>query len=60
MSSRRWSTDLHEALGEIIRETVDFWCRQFVEAGMPPERLTRRHRPDSRACGVREVPEMLL
>ena len=31
--------DLHEALGEIIRETVGFWCRQFVEAGMPPERL---------------------
>ncbi len=31
--------DLHEALGEVIQETVGFWCRQFVEAGMPPERL---------------------
>jgi hypothetical protein len=30
---------LHEALGEVIQETVGFWCRQFVEAGMPPERL---------------------
>jgi hypothetical protein len=31
--------DLHEALGEVIQETVGFWCRQFADAGMPPDRL---------------------
>jgi hypothetical protein len=32
-------TDLHEALAEVIQETVGFWCRQFAEAGVPREKL---------------------
>jgi hypothetical protein len=32
-------TDVRETLGGVIQETVGFWCRQFAEAGVPPERL---------------------
>jgi hypothetical protein len=31
--------DLQEALAEVVRETVGFWCRQFAEAGVPQKRL---------------------
>jgi hypothetical protein len=30
---------LSDALGSVIQETVAFWCRQFVEAGIPAEKL---------------------
>lgn len=28
-----------QALGSVIQETVAFWCRQFVEAGIPSNKL---------------------
>jgi len=31
--------DLQQALAGVIQETVGFWCREFAEAGLPPERL---------------------
>jgi hypothetical protein len=31
--------DFHKALAEIVQETVAFWCKQFVEAGIPAEKL---------------------
>jgi len=31
--------DIHHALGEIIQETVAFWCKAFAHAGLPTQRL---------------------
>jgi hypothetical protein len=31
--------DIHQALGEIIQETVAFWCKAFVQAGLPARNL---------------------
>jgi hypothetical protein len=31
--------DIHQALGEIIQETVAFWCKAFVQAGLPARKL---------------------
>jgi hypothetical protein len=31
--------DIHVALGEIIQETVAFWCKVFVQAGLPAWKL---------------------
>ena len=31
--------DFHEALATIIQETIAFWCEQFVDAGIPAEKL---------------------
>jgi hypothetical protein len=31
--------DFHNALAKIVQETVSFWCQQFVEAGIPAEKL---------------------
>ncbi len=31
--------DLHKALGDIIQETVAFWCKAFVQAGLPAHKL---------------------
>ena len=31
--------DIHRALGEIIQETVAFWCKAFVSAGLPARKL---------------------
>lgn len=31
--------DIHDALGAVIQETVAFWSRQFVEAGLPVAKL---------------------
>jgi len=31
--------DIHQALGEIIQDTVAFWCEHFVEAGLPTSSL---------------------
>ena len=31
--------DFHKALAEIVQETVAFWCKQFVVAGVPAEKL---------------------
>jgi hypothetical protein len=31
--------DIHQALGAIIQETVAFWCKAFVQAGLPARKL---------------------
>ena len=31
--------DFRKALANIIQETVAFWCEQFVDAGIPAEKL---------------------
>ena len=31
--------NIHQALGEIIHETAGFWCRAFVQAGLPARKL---------------------
>src|SRR5208283_4286159 len=31
--------DFRKALAKIIQETIAFWCEQFVDAGIPPEKL---------------------
>jgi hypothetical protein len=31
--------DIHQALGEIIQETVAFWCKAFVQTGLPARKL---------------------
>jgi len=31
--------DIHLALGEIIRETAGFWCKEFEQAGIPSQKL---------------------
>jgi hypothetical protein len=31
--------DFHKALADIVQETVAFWCEQFVDAGIPVEKL---------------------
>lgn len=31
--------DFRKALATIIQETTAFWCEQFVDAGIPPEKL---------------------
>ncbi len=31
--------DFRQAIAEIIQETVAFWCKQFVDGGLPPEKL---------------------
>jgi len=31
--------DFRQALAKIIQETIAFWCKQFVDAGMPAEKL---------------------
>jgi hypothetical protein len=31
--------DFHKALADIIQETIAFWCKQFVDAGIPAEKL---------------------
>jgi hypothetical protein len=32
-------TDFRKALANIIQETIAFWCAQFVDAGLHPEKL---------------------
>jgi len=32
-------TDIRQALGEIIQETVAFWCKDFVQAGISSQKL---------------------
>jgi hypothetical protein len=31
--------DFRQALATIVQETIAFWCRQFVDAGIPAEKL---------------------
>ena len=31
--------DFRKALANIVQETVAFWCKQFVDAGIPAEKL---------------------
>ncbi len=31
--------DIHKVLGNVIQETVAFWCRAFVNAGLPARKL---------------------
>jgi hypothetical protein len=31
--------DIHRALGEIMQETVAFWCKAFVQTGLPARKL---------------------
>jgi hypothetical protein len=31
--------EIHQALGETIQETVAFWCKAFVQAGLPARKL---------------------
>jgi hypothetical protein len=31
--------DFHKALAKIVQETIAFWCQQFVDAGIPAEKL---------------------
>lgn len=31
--------DFRKALAEIVQETIAFWCKQFVDAGIPTENL---------------------
>ena len=31
--------DFRRALAEIVQETIGFWCKQFVDAGIPAEKL---------------------
>ena len=31
--------DIHQALGAVIQETVAFWCKAFVQAGLPAHKL---------------------
>ena len=31
--------DIQQALGEVIQETVAFWCKTFVQAGLPARKL---------------------
>lgn len=31
--------DIHQALGRILQETVAFWCKAFVQAGLPARKL---------------------
>jgi hypothetical protein len=31
--------DFHQALAEIVQETIAFWCKQFVDAGIPAKKL---------------------
>src|SRR5579871_1126683 len=31
--------DIHQVLGEILQETVAFWCKAFVQAGLPARKL---------------------
>ncbi len=31
--------DIHQALGEVIQETVAFWCKEFVQAGLSSQKL---------------------
>jgi hypothetical protein len=32
--------DFRQALATVVQETVGFWCKQFVAAGIPKEKLT--------------------
>lgn len=32
--------DFRQALATVVQETVSFWCQQFVDAGLPKEKLT--------------------
>jgi hypothetical protein len=38
-SQEHLPADIHRALGEVIQETVAFWCREFVRAGLPAQKL---------------------
>lgn len=38
-SKDRPPADIHQALGAIIQETVAFWCKTFVQAGLPARKL---------------------
>ncbi len=31
--------DIHQALGTILQETIAFWCKTFVQAGIPANKL---------------------
>ena len=31
--------DFRKALAKIVQETIAFWCQQFVDAGIPAEKL---------------------
>lgn len=31
--------NIHKALGKIIQKTVAFWCKEFVQAGLPAQKL---------------------
>ena len=38
-SAERPPEDFHKALATIVQETVAFWCQQFVDAGIPADKL---------------------
>jgi len=38
-SRERPPADIHQALGEIIQDTVAFWCKTFVQGGLPARKL---------------------
>ncbi len=38
-SANKPPDDFRKALATIIQETIAFWCEQFVDAGIPPEKL---------------------
>ena len=47
--------DIHRTLGEIIQETVAFWCKTFVQAGLPARKLYP-HMPVSTALEMTSAP----
>ncbi len=54
-SRSRPPTDIHQALGQIIQETVAFWCRRFAEAGLPRDKVYP-HVPAGAAVEVSNSP----
>jgi hypothetical protein len=47
--------NIHQALGEIIQETVAFWCKAFVQAGFPAQKLYP-HIPGGAALETTSAP----
>lgn len=38
-SAKKVPANIPQTLGKIIQETVGFWCKQFVDAGLPKSKL---------------------
>jgi len=48
-------TDIHSTLGEVVQETVAFWCKQFAQAGLPARQLYP-HIPAGAALEMTSAP----